>query len=233
MAVSNITLSDKDLYYQWLINNNSASTMFNALSGNNSSESSSLSAISSLANTAFSGSVGSVLDTSLLGSLGGLTGVQGTESVSSFAKILESCLNKANSGTSGVTGLDQDVSSSWQAAQMAEKLSGVLEEAAKTEDISSLTYKTVKEIYEYFSGQVSGRAAELLGDKVSLLKNVAGTEVSEKESVSGKAAEDVSSVKTEDYFDKMDRMAVQGEEFDFSVFDELVDNSFGEKMLLS
>ena len=47
---------------------------------------------------------------------------------------------------------------------MADKLSSVLEEAAETEDTSSLTYKTVQELYEYFSEKVSLKAAALLGD---------------------------------------------------------------------
>ena len=33
------SLSEKDLYYQYLINNNSASTMFNALAGNSTQDS--------------------------------------------------------------------------------------------------------------------------------------------------------------------------------------------------
>jgi len=33
------SLSEKDLYYQYLINNNSASTMFNALAGNSPQDS--------------------------------------------------------------------------------------------------------------------------------------------------------------------------------------------------
>ena len=225
MAISNVALGEKDLYYQWLINNNSTSTMLNALSGNSGEDSSSLGVLSSLANTVLSGSlgIGSATDTFLTGVAGSLTGVQGTESVSSFAKILESYLNK---NSSGVLDLTQATSSVTEAAQMAEKLSGVLEEAEKTGDTSGLTYKTVKEIYEYFSGQVSGRAAELLGEKASLLKQTEGA-VSE----SGTAASAVE--ETEDYFEKMNQMAVRGEEFDFSVFDELIDNSFGESMPLS
>lgn len=231
MAVSNVTLGEKDLYYQWLINNNSTSTMLNALSGSSGEDSSSLGILSSLANTALSGSLrsGSAIDNFLTGAPGSLTGVQGTESVTSFAKVLESYLSK---NSSGILDLTQGSSSVTEAAQMAEKLSGVLEEAEKNGDTSSLTYKTVKEIYEYFSGQVSGRAAELLGEKASLLKQTEGTA-----SGNGTASEDSAAAaaakETADYFEQMDQMAVQGEEFDFSVFDELIDNSFGEKMPLS
>lgn len=230
MAISGITLSEKDLYYQWLINHNSASTMFNALSGN-TGDAGSVSALSALSELASIGSQGisgiSSLDgLSGIGTLSGLSGVAGTGSVSSFAKILEACLNRKSSG---VLDLTQDTVSGMQAASMAEKLSEVLEEAAKTEDTSSLTYKTVKEIYDYFSGQVSGRAAELLGDKASLLRSSAQTGDSEKEtSAVSTEAKKVSS--EEEYYEQMDRMAIQGKEIDFSVYDDLVQNSFADQM---
>ena len=48
------SLSEKDLYYQWMINNNSTSTMLNALSGN-SSDSSNMNGMSGIVNAISSG----------------------------------------------------------------------------------------------------------------------------------------------------------------------------------
>ncbi|MBR1742068.1 MAG: hypothetical protein IJ733_09425 [Lachnospiraceae bacterium] len=235
MAIPKVSLDEKDLYYQWLINNNSTSTMLNALSGGTDSDSSSLGVLSSLANTISSGSygfsgLGSVTDSSVIGALGSLSGLGGTESVSSFARILESYLQKNSSGVSDVLDLTQDTTSAAEAASMAEKLSGVLAEAAKTEDTSSLTYRTVKEIYDYFSEQVSKRATDLLGDKAASLKSSAEQTVSAGGGKTTAADSVYEDVYEENYFDQMDQMAIRGEEFDFSVFDELVNNSFGTRI---
>lgn len=60
-----------------------------------------------------------------------------SQSISGFAGILETYLNAQRS----------------EAAQMAQSMSEVLKEAAKTEDTSSLTYQTVQDIYQYFQEQ--------------------------------------------------------------------------------
>ena len=48
-----------------------------------------------------------------------------------------------------------------QASEMADSMAAVLEEAAQTEDTSSLTYRTVQEVYQYFQEQ-SKKPASLL-----------------------------------------------------------------------
>ena len=74
-------LSDTDLYYQYLINNNSKSTMFNALNGNDTDNS-----------TSALGSLGT------LSSLGSLTGTGSSSTVmQSFASVLQSYMNSQQS----------------------------------------------------------------------------------------------------------------------------------------
>ena len=133
---------DGTLYYQWLINNNSTSTMLNAISGTDS-----LNGVSGLGGLGGLGSLGSA----------GTIGTSGT----SFASILQNYM----SGTNAADSL--------AAASMADKLSGILEEAAKTEDTSSLSYRTAQELYEYFSNQASVRANSLLGNS-GVSESVAG-----------------------------------------------------------
>ena len=65
--------------------------------------------------------------------------------MSGFAGILQSYLNAQTT----------------QASKMADSMASVLEEAAQTEDTSSLTYRTVQEIYQYFQEQ-SKKPASLL-----------------------------------------------------------------------
>lgn len=67
------SLSEKDLYYQWMINNNSTSTMLNALSGN-SSDSSNMNGMSGIVNAISSG-YSSLGMASLLGSQLGTQGL--------------------------------------------------------------------------------------------------------------------------------------------------------------
>lgn len=130
-------------YYQYMINNNSASTMLNAVSGNSGNGVSAASGLSGL------------IGLNSLYGLGGMTGVGSVDSALNFSSILQSYLGQdlmasALTDTSG-------------AAEMAGQLSDVLEEASKTEDTSSLTYQTVQELYDYFSKKVSARAAALMG----------------------------------------------------------------------
>ena len=73
-------LSDTDLYYQYLINNNSKSTMFNALNGNDTDNS-----------TNALGSLGT------LSSLGSLTGIGSSSTMQSFASVLQSYMNSQQS----------------------------------------------------------------------------------------------------------------------------------------
>lgn len=188
-SMAGIDSLEGTLYYQWLINNNSTSTMLNAISGADATE-----GIGGL------GSVGS------LGSIGSVGNVG-----SSFASILQSYL-------SGVDNTD-----SLTAASMADKLSAVLEEAAETEDTDSLSYRTVQEIYEYFSNQVSAKANALFGNT-----NIAGTEQSTENIASRQeASQDVLS-----QINAMNESLSGGEEFDFSKLDSVMDSVFAETMPL-
>ncbi len=132
-------LSERDSYYQYLINNNSTSTMLNALSGDSSdSDSSGLSGISNLLSQA-SGLTG----TSSLTGLSSLVGNSSTDSdgsslsaLTSFSQILKTYLSSEQT----------------EAANMAENMSNALEEAGTNgEDKASVTYKTVQELYNYFT----------------------------------------------------------------------------------
>lgn len=159
-SISGLSSLSEDLYYQYLINHNSTSTMLNAISGNSDDSGS-----SGLMGTIGAGlgidngigllsAMGQGTNTSALSLIGALTGAGGlsgedgllsaSQSLGSFSNILETYLN-AQRG---------------QASQMAEKLSEVLEEAAQTEESSSLTYRTVQEIYDYFLEQSGAASAE-------------------------------------------------------------------------
>lgn len=200
--MANVTLDDATLYYQWMINNNSTSTMLNALSGTDTSSDSFLSSVTG------ANSIGSLLGTS------GLTGTGATDSISDFASILKSYMTQNN--TTAAT----------EAATMADKLSGVLEEAAKTEDTSSLTYKTVQEIYDYFKEQTSARANELLGNTTLTAASETNDSAASKSNSTGLDLDAID-------YDEMDQMAIRGEEFDFDAVDSVVDNAFGESTPLS
>ena len=128
------SLSEKDLYYQWMINNNSTSTMLNALSGN-SSDSSNMNGMSGIVNAISSGYsslgmaslLGSQLGTqglaSLFGSSLGMSdgGISSLGTISSFSSILKMYLNSETS----------------QAADMAGKLSEALEKADEAGESST------------------------------------------------------------------------------------------------
>lgn len=181
------------LYYQYMINNNSASTMLNSVSGNAGSGVSAVSGLSGL------------LGLNSLYGLGGMTGVGSVDSALNFSNILQSYL-----GQDLITSAFSDTA---EAAEMTEKLSDVLEEAAETEDTTSLTYQTVQDLYEYFSKKVSVRAAALMGTN---------TESQGQGASSGTA-------KTTD-IDEMNAVIQRGGEVDFSQFDNMVDSFFGEEL---
>lgn len=165
-SVSGLSSLSEDLYYQYLINHNSTSTMLNAISGNSDDSDTSglMGAVSSgmgigngvgvgLLSAMGQGNDASAL--SLISSLTGLGGFSGedgllsaSQGLANFSNILETYLNAQRS----------------QAAQMTESLSAVLEEAAQTEDTSSLTYRTVQDIYDYFLEQSGANSA---GDAVA------------------------------------------------------------------
>ncbi len=80
------SLNERDLYYQYLINNNSTSTMLNAITGDNSGNSSGISGISSLL-----GNTGSAIGD--LGSIG---------NISSFANILKLYMGQQTTEAEGM-----------------------------------------------------------------------------------------------------------------------------------
>lgn len=137
-SISGLSSLSEDLYYQYLINNNSTSTMLNALSGDASDDSGSGNLLSAVTSGLTSSGLSSLSGLeSLLGSGENLLGA--SQGLASFSSILETYMNAQNA----------------EAARMSEKLSEVLEEAAQTEDTSSLSYRTVQEIYQYFMDKTS------------------------------------------------------------------------------
>lgn len=144
--MNNVSL-DETLFYQYMINNNSTSTMLNALNGSASEDDSNslTSAIGSLYSMNNLGT-GSISDVStILGTLG--NNYSGVSSLDSFSDILQTYLNQNTS----------------QAAEMMEKLENVLEETAGTSEEGTKSWKTVQELYEYFADLTSGQANNLLG----------------------------------------------------------------------
>lgn len=207
--MANVTLDAETLYYQYMINHNPTSTMLNAVSGN-SSDDSSLGLIGSLGTLNSLGALDS-LGISGLSGLSGISGALGSldsSSSVSFANILDRYLSAAK--TTAYT-------DSIEAAEMADKLSSVLEEAAQTEDTSSLTYKTVQELYEYFSERVSAKAASLMGSTTGQTSTASASSATS----STASAE------------QMNQAAMSGQEFDFPEMDEMVDAVFEEQMPLS
>ena len=143
-SVSSLSALSRDLYYQYLIDHNSMSTMFNAISGS-SDDSSDSSGLMSAIGSKMGYGVSSTDSVQGLESLYGLSGVSGSDDsllglsqgISGFAGILQSYLDAQAS----------------EASKMADAMSSVLEEASQSEDTSSLTYRTVQEIYRYFQEQ--------------------------------------------------------------------------------
>lgn len=141
-AISGLNgLSERDSYYQYLINNNSTSTMLNALSGDSSdSDSSGLSGISNLLSqtSGLTGTASSSLTgiSNLLGSSSGDSDGSSLSALTSFSQILKTYLSSEQT----------------EAASMAKNMSNILEEAdTNGEDTGSVTYKTVQELYKYFT----------------------------------------------------------------------------------
>lgn len=143
-SVSSLSALSRDLYYQYLIDHNSMSTMFNAISGS-SDDSSDSSGLMSAIGSKMGYGVSSTDSVQGLESLYGLSGVSGSDDsllglsqgISGFAGILQSYLDAQTS----------------EASKMVDSMSSVLEEASQSEDTSSLTYRTVQEIYRYFQEQ--------------------------------------------------------------------------------
>ncbi|MCI9079182.1 MAG: hypothetical protein HFH68_09715 [Lachnospiraceae bacterium] len=158
------SLSEKDLYYQYLINNNPASNMFKALAGNNTQDSYDGLGLSGLMGTiSQAGSLSGL--SSLLGSSLGISGSDGLGSlgmVSSFSSILKLYLNAETS----------------EAGNMAQELSEALEEADAAGESATNSYKTVQEIYQYFLDKSSLTAQALKNNTSSGTAQAQATGVS-------------------------------------------------------
>lgn len=123
---------DENLFYQYMINNNSTSTMLNALSGNDSSKSSTYNSIA--------GNLSTMQGLGGTSELSGLTSLLGGEyngvgTVSDFSSLLKTYM--AGNNTSN--------------PEVVEKLENALAEAEKAGESGTNSYKTVQELYQYFS----------------------------------------------------------------------------------
>ena len=103
------------------------------------------------------------------------------------------------------------------------KKTDVLQEAAKTEDTSNTTYKTVQELYEYFTEKMSGTAASLInGSAAAQSTNSTNNTNSTQNSTSAQSTAE-----------QMNQAALVGQEFDFSTIDSIVEQMFSESTPLS
>ena len=199
-------LNERDSYYQYLINNNSTSTMVNALSGDlDESNGSNLSGITNLLGQASSltGNASSSLSglSSLLGSSTSDGDISSLSTISSFSQILKTYLTAEQT----------------EAAKMANTMSEALKEAdANGEDKSLTTYKTVQELYDYFTSKASAEgksniasAADSTGTKSS---SVSDTDSSTSEQSLASAGQ------------------ASAAEFDFDGFESDVDSSIESVM---
>ena len=179
-SISGLSSLSTDLYYQYLINNNSTSTMLNALAG---TDSEALGA-GSILDTVTSGDLTSISGLgSVLGSSEDL--LNASQGLSNFSGILETYMNAQNI----------------EAVQMSEKLSGVLEEAAKNEETSTLSYRTVQEIYEYFQER-TGSAGDTVKTAEDIVSGAAQTSAQTEQAV-GQNVLEVD-------FDSLERQIQQG-----------------------
>lgn len=128
---------DENLFYQYMINNNSTSTMLNAISGNDTSKSSTYNNIAGNLST-----MQGLGDTSGLSGLTSLLGGEynGVGTVSDFSSLLETYMAGNNTSNS----------------EVVEKLQSAMEEAEKSGEANTNSYKTVQELYQYFSENNTG-----------------------------------------------------------------------------
>lgn len=141
--MANVSL-DKDLFYQYMINNNSTSTMLNALSGNTNTGVQSANDLSgvlgALQNSASFGT-GSISDVSTL--LSGLEGISTTRTGNSFSDILQSYLQPASDSAQTTDGVQYingvESSDNMQTAQQT-KTSGTSVSAAQQAYADSVQY---------------------------------------------------------------------------------------------
>lgn len=130
--------------------------MLNALSGNTSEDSGSGGLLGAVTSSLYPNGISGLYGMDSLNGLGSLLGsgsgddlLTASQSLSSFSNILQVYMNAQTT----------------EAAQMAEKLSGVLEEASQTEDTSTLSYRTVQEIYQYFMEKTTSAGENVIQSK--------------------------------------------------------------------
>lgn len=123
------SMSEEDLFYQYMINNNSKSTMLNAVLGNDSDTSGN--GLGGIVSSLY-GNNGISNISSLIGGLNGGDDLNSLSTMTTFSQVLKTYMSAQVS----------------EAAQMAESLSDSLKEAAGESD--TVSYKTVQEIYQYF-----------------------------------------------------------------------------------
>lgn len=166
--MSNVSL-DETLFYQYMINNNSTSTMLNAISGNNTADNSSslLSALGGLQGMNTLGT-GSISDVATLLGLGN-SAYGGIGSVNSFSSVLQTYLNAEQKNV----------------AEMTEKIEDVMEEVADTPEVESRSYQTLQDIYQYFQEQSSGRASNLLSALTGTTEQTSASEGKQSSVASG------------------------------------------------
>lgn len=169
---NNVSL-DETLFYQYMINNNSTSTMLNAISGNQTDNSTN----------------------SLLSALGGLQGINGfgTGSISDVATLLG-----LGSGTYGGIGSVNSFSGILQtyltaerkdAAEMAEKIEEAMDGVTDASEKESRSYQTLEEIYQYFQDRSSDRAYSLLSGLTGTAEKAASHNSSSNAAAPAGAAE--------------------------------------------
>lgn len=176
-GLSNLSgLSERDSYYQYLINNNSTSTMINALSGDSDD----------ITDSSFSGI------SNMLSQASSLTG-SSASSLSGLSSLLGSSTDSDGSSLSVLTSFSQILktylsSEQAEAAKMAETMSDALKEAdANSEDSNSVTYKTVQELYQYFFDKANAEGKSNISsasDLGSSSSDLAETDNSQQQAVS-------------------------------------------------
>lgn len=140
------SMSEEDLFYQYMINNNSKSTMLNAVLGNDSDTSGN--GMAGIVSSLYGNNSLSNINT-LIGGLSGGDDLNSLSTLTTFSQVLKTYMSSQVS----------------EAAQMAESLSDSLKEAEAAGESDTVSYKTVQEIYQYFMDKTN------TGQSLSSLSN--------------------------------------------------------------
>ena len=165
--MANVSL-DKDLFYQYMINNNSTSTMLNALSGNTNTgvqSANDLSGVLGALQNSVSFGTGSISDVSTL--LSGLEGISTTGTGNSFSDILQSYL--------------QPTSDSAQTTDSVQYINGVESSDNMQAAVSDIQKQIGSEIQTTECDSVQTQAQQLLDEEVdAIIYNGAYTSLMEE-----------------------------------------------------